>query len=138
MLIIFLTPSSILKKSKRESILMFCDATGKWAIFNTFQMILMFVALHFEIKFPKISKNVKDDVLIDLFIYQATGFIMLIMATFLSLILSHIIIYLNRSLDKHPDENTGEKAKCRKSIITFADNKILGSIIFRVIINFKN
>ena len=134
MLIIFLTPSSILKKSKRESILMFCDATGKWGIFNTFQMILMFVALHFEIKFPKISKNVKDDVLIDLFIYQATGFIMLIMATFLSLILSHIIIYLNRSLDKHPDENTGEKAKCRKSIITFADNKILGSIFFRVII----
>ena len=39
----------------------------------------------------------------------------------ISLILSHIIIYLHRGLYSHPDENKGENAENHKSIIDTPD-----------------
>ena len=136
MLISFLTPTSILKKRKRESILLFLDATGKWSILDSYVMTLMLVAFHFHIKFPIIGKDVTENALIDVYVYAATGFVTLITGTCFSLALSHIITHLHRGLDEHPDQNSGKEAESPKALMTFSENKFFGNILFRIIITF--
>ena len=136
MLISFVLPASILNKRKRENILMSLDATGKWSILDSYVMILMLVAFHFHIEFPIIEQSeAEKGSLINVFVYAAYGFCMLIIGTIISLGLSHIITHLNRSLDEHPDQNKGEKAESYTALITFAKSKYLGEKPFRIIIS---
>ncbi len=136
MLISFLTPASLLKKRKRETILLILDATGKWSILDSYVMILMLVAFHFHIKFPIIGKEVSENGLIDVYVYAATGFVTLITGTCFSLGLSHIITHLHRGLDEHPDENSGKEAESPKALMTFSESKFFGDKLFRIIITF--
>ncbi len=136
MLVSFITPTSILKKRKRESILLFLDATGKWSILDSYVMILMLVAFHFHIKFPIIGKEVTENALIDVYVYAATGFVTLITGTCFSLALSHIITHLHRGLDEHPDQNSGKEAESPKALMKFSESKFFGDILFRIIITF--
>ena len=136
MLISFLTPTSILKKRKRETVLLILDATGKWSILDSYVMTLMLVAFHFHIKFPIIGKDVTENALIDVYVYAATGFVTLITGTCFSLALSHIITHLHRGLDEHPDQNSGKEAESPKALMTFSENKFFGNILFRIIITF--
>ena len=134
MLIAFTTPSSLLKKEKRESVLMFLDATGKWSILDSYVMILMLVAFQFDVKFPIIGELVKKNIFVDVYVWAATGFLTLLIGTCISLGLSHIITHLHRGLDEHPDQNKGEEAESFKSLISFADNKIIGKGLFQFFI----
>ena len=136
MLISFVLPTSILNKRKRESILMSLDATGKWSILDSYVMILMLVAFHFHIEFPIIDQSeAEKGSIINVFVYAAYGFCTLIIGTIISLSLSHIITFLNRSLDEHPDQNKGEKAESYTALITFAKSKYLGKKPFRILIS---
>ena len=137
MLISFCMPASILSHKSREKILIILDATGKFSILDTYVMIMMLVAFHFHVNLPLAEKSSAADVsVVDVFIYAAYGFITLITATLVSLTLSHIITHLHRSLDKHPEENRGEKAETYRSIMSFAKIKCLGDIPYRIIISF--
>ena len=136
MLISFCMPASILSHKSREKILIVLDATGKFSILDTYVMIMMLVAFHFHVNLPVTEKSsAADGSVVDVFIYAAYGFITLITATLVSLTLSHIITHLHRSLDKHPDENKGEKAEKYRSIMSFAKIKCLGDIPYRIIIS---
>ena len=134
MLISFITPTSILKKEKRETVLMFLDATGKWSILDSYVMILMLVAFHFDVKFPITGIGVKENVYVDVYVLAAYGFLTLLTGTCFSLGLSHIITHLHRGLDEHPDQNKGEKAESYKSLITFAESKYISKEYFQLII----
>ena len=134
MLISFITPTSILKKEKRETILMFLDATGKWSILDSYVMILMLVAFHFDVKFPITDEGVKENVYVDVYVLAAYGFLTLLIGTCFSLGLSHIITHLHRGLDEHPDQNKGEQAESFKSLITFAESKYINKQTFQIII----
>ena len=137
MLISFCLPASILPHKSREKILLILDATGKFSILDTYVMIMMLVAFQFHINLPLSDKSrAPDGSIFDLYIYAAYGFVTLITFTLMSLTLSHIITHLHRNLDKHPDENTGEKAESYKSVMSFAKTKCLGDTTFRVIISF--
>ena len=137
MLISFVLPASILNKSRRETVLMILDATGKWSILDTYVMTLMLVAFHFHIKFPVVPPSeAEESSLIDVFVYAAYGFFTLILGTIISLILSHIITHLHRKIEEHPDQNKGKKAESYTALISFAQNKYLGEKLFRVIISF--
>ena len=120
MLISFITPSSIINKNKRSTILMILDATGKWSILDSYVMILMLVAFQFHVVFPK-SETVPENSVVDVFVDAAYGFVTLLIATCLSLALSHIITHLHRGLDEHPNENKGENADSFKSLISYAN-----------------
>jgi hypothetical protein len=122
MLISFITPSSLINKNKRSTILMILDATGKWSILDSYVMILMLVAFQFHVVFPK-SEGVPENSVVDLYVDAAIGFLTLLIGTCFSLAISHIITHLHRGLDEHPNENKGEKAECYKSLITFVDIK---------------
>ena len=136
MLISFCMPASILSHKSREKILIVLDATGKFSILDTYVMIMMLVAFHFHVNLPVTEKSsAAVGSVVDVFIYAAYGFITLITATLVSLTLSHIITHLHRSLDKHPDENKGEKAEKYRSIMSFAKIKCLGDIPYRIIIS---
>ncbi len=134
MLFVFVTPSSLLKKEKRESVLMFLDATGKWSILDSYVMILMLVAFQFDVKFPIIGELINKNVLIDVYVWAATGFLTLLTGTCMSLGLSHIITHLHRGLDEHPNQNKGKEAESYKSLLSFADNKLIGKGLFQFFI----
>ena len=135
MLISFVLPTSLFNKKKRGTILRILDATGKWSILDSYVMILMLVAFHFHITFPVIQQSdAEQGSLIDVFVYAAYGFFILILGTVISLCLSHIITHLHRSLDEHPDQNKGEKAESYTSLISFAENKYLPDKFFRALI----
>ena len=137
MLISFCLPASILSHKSREKILIILDATGKFSILDTYVMIMMLVAFHFHVQIPVVIQSfAKDGAIVDVFVYAAYGFITLITGTLISLLLSHIITHLHRSLDSHPDENKGEKAECYRSIMSFAKVKCMSDTVFRIIISF--
>ena len=137
MLISFCLPASILSHKSREKILIILDATGKFSILDTYVMIMMLVAFHFHVQIPVVIQSLaKDGAIVDVFVYAAYGFITLITGTLISLLLSHIITHLHRSLDSHPDENKGEKAESHRSIMSFAKVKCMGETPFRIIISF--
>ena len=98
---------------------------------------MMLVAFHFHVQIPVVIQSLaKDGAIVDVFVYAAYGFITLITGTLISLLLSHIITHLHRSLDSHPDENKGEKAESHRSIMSFAKVKCMGETPFRIIISF--
>ena len=137
MLISFCLPASILSHKSREKILIILDATGKFSILDTYVMIMMLVAFHFHVQIPVVIQSLaKDGAIVDVFVYAAYGFITLITGTLISLLLSHIITHLHRSLDSHPDENKGEKAESHRSIMSFAKVKCMGETPFRITISF--
>ena len=137
MLISFCLAGSILSHKSREKILLILDATGKFSILDTYVMVMMLVAFHFHVQIPTVIQSLSNDgAIIDVFVYAAYGFITLIIGTLISLVLSHIITHLHRSLDFHQDENKGENAESYKSIMSFAKVKCIGDLTFRVIISF--
>jgi hypothetical protein len=122
-------PASLLSPRKRHNILMILDATGKWSILDSYVMILMLVAFHFNIEFPGVDQDTKGSI-INVYVYAAYGFFTLILGTIISLFLSHIITHLHRSLDEHPDQNKGEKAESYTALISFAESNFLGKKFF--------
>ena len=137
MLISFVLPTSLYNERKRANILRILDATGKWSILDSYVMTLMLVAFHFHIEFPVVAPSeAKESSLIDVFVRAAFGFFTLILGTIISLYLSHIITFLHRSLDEHPDQNKGEKAESYTALISFSENKYLDKRLFRTLISF--
>ena len=137
MLITFFLPASILSYKRREKILIILDATGKFSILDSYVMIMMLVAFHFHVDIPITDQSkAENGAIVDVFVYAAYGFVTLIVGTLISLILSHIITHLHRSLEEHPDQNKGEKAENYKSIMSFAKIKCIGNLPFRIFISF--
>ena len=135
MIISFVLPTSLYSERKRAKILRILDATGKWSILDSYVMTLMLVAFHFHIEFPTTEPSEAKESLIDVFVKAAYGFFTLILGTIISLFLSHIITFLHKSLDEHPDQNKGEKAESYTALISFAENKYLGKKLFRTLIS---
>ena len=136
MLLTFFLPTSILSHRRREKILIFLDATGKYSILDSYVMIMMLVAFHFHVDIPlSEDSTAQKGSIVDVFVYAAYGFTTLIIGTLVSLSLSHIITHLHRSLDEHPDQNKGEKAESNKSIMSFAKVKCMKDTYFRLFIS---
>ena len=137
MLISFVLPASILSHNTRKKILIVLDVSGKWSILDSYVMIMMLVAFHFHVDIPVTEiSQAESGAIVDVFVYAAYGFVTLIVGTLVSLILSHIITHLERSLEVHPDQNKGEKAESYKSIMSFAKIKCGCDIPFRIFISF--
>ena len=134
--IAFVFPTSLLNKRKREVFLMILDATGKWVFFDKYILIFMIFTFHYTVEFPVVEPSeAEKGSILNIFVYLYLGFYGTIIGIIISLILSHIIIHLHRSLDEHPEQYKGKKAESYIALISFAKNKYLGKIIFRVLIS---
>ena len=120
----------------REKFLIILQSLAKFTILNIYALVILLIAFHFHIDFPvtEQSRAAKGSIA-DIFIHSGYSSTSLIIGIIISLILSHIIIYLHRGLYSHPDENKGENAENHKSIMSIAKTKYIGKIPFRIMIS---
>ena len=137
MIIAFIMPTSYINKKNRKKFFLLLDATGKWSLYDLFYLIYLIVTIHFDFNIPSNPPSeAETSSKFDNIIYFAYGYVSMIIGTILSLLISHLMKYLERRLDNHPDENKGEKAESFTSLISFAKNKYLGNTFYRICITF--
>uniref|UniRef100_A0A6B2KY53 Uncharacterized protein n=1 Tax=Arcella intermedia TaxID=1963864 RepID=A0A6B2KY53_9EUKA len=96
MLFSWFLPTTVLGLKNRERILMFLDAFGKWSLVDAFVLTLMMVAFRFHMAPPNISTAM------DVFVDPQWGVYCFIIATMLSLLISHILLFYHRKSLKQP------------------------------------
>ncbi len=97
MLCCMLIPASCLSPSRRERIIMFIDAFGKWSNLDSFVMTMMMCA--FQISLSPSTKSVipfNNRVLIDVYVDQEYGFSVFLIASCMSLVLCHVLLHIHR------------------------------------------
>ena len=111
MLFVWLLPVSAMSKSRRESWLLALDVLGKWSLLDSYIMIMMLVAFHVHIEFPAVqTAYLAKPTVLDVYVYPAYGFLMLMISTITSLFLSHLMMALHRSLAKTDGTNAEDDA----------------------------
>lgn len=124
MLVAWVFPLSMIPEKHRERILMVLDALGKWSMLDTYIMVLFLVSFHFHVALPAADPSrVTSPIVVDVFVTAASGFLMFVLATVISLVLSHIILALHRHVKARRDENEGIEAKEWRSLFTFCSPK---------------
>jgi hypothetical protein len=91
MFLAFVLPKSLMSFKLRDGILVWLDILGKWSLLDTFFMVMMMVAFQFDL-------FVARDVEINVYVRAEWGFYAFLLATVMSLILGHIVLYIHRSV----------------------------------------
>eukprot|EP01111_Echinosteliopsis_oligospora_P007505 TRINITY_DN2268_c0_g1_i1.p1 TRINITY_DN2268_c0_g1~~TRINITY_DN2268_c0_g1_i1.p1 ORF type:complete len:1347 (-),score=287.19 TRINITY_DN2268_c0_g1_i1:129-4169(-) len=149
----WVTPTSdkLMTPLMRERILIFLDALGKWSLLDTFVLIMMVVAFHFQISAPTSTGELAKDAWVGAFVVPHYGFFSFAIATMVSLVLSHLIVRCHRvATEEYTAPNSSEKQALYKQsyqkwmvpaiiILTLASlvMVIVGSIIYTFNFEFK-
>ena len=98
MLVCWLVPTSILSVRRREHFLMALDALGKWSLIDTYVLTLMMVAFRFHIESPAAPETdtAAGSVVLNVFVEPNSGIYTFLIATMMSLALTHIILAFHR------------------------------------------
>mmetsp|Transcript_41129 Transcript_41129/g.130258 ORF Transcript_41129/g.130258 Transcript_41129/m.130258 type:complete len:454 (-) Transcript_41129:74-1435(-) len=104
MLLCWFSPVWFLSLRRRQQLLDFLDAYGKWSLVDTFVLVLFMVAFRFELSglgapFPLVSnifKELGQDASFVVYIQAARGFYVFLAATIVSLILGHAMTACHR------------------------------------------
>mmetsp|Transcript_8330 Transcript_8330/g.16163 ORF Transcript_8330/g.16163 Transcript_8330/m.16163 type:complete len:1340 (+) Transcript_8330:114-4133(+) len=105
----WLFPINWLPTTRRETLLMFLDALGKWSLIDTYVLALMLVAFHFHIENPQGEIPTKFASL-DVVVEPGLGFYMFLAGTILSLLCTHVVLHYHRSSNKsHKLPDGGER-----------------------------
>lgn len=82
----------------RERMLMALDALGKWSLIDTIILVFMMVAFRFNLIIPgsQLAHTQPGETTIDLTVQAGLGFHTFLIATMLSLLLTHIILAFHR------------------------------------------
>jgi hypothetical protein len=89
MVVGFFTPPGLISLSSRETLLVVLDALGKWSLIDFFVMFLLICA--FYIQMP-----LGDNIRVDVVSQPRWGFYSFVVATMISLLLSHILLACHR------------------------------------------
>ncbi|CAE7214485.1 unnamed protein product [Symbiodinium pilosum] len=107
MLVCWFTPPSRLSVAKRQGLLNFLDAFGKWSLVDTFFMVVCMVAFKFDLSATEgsgliqdIFREAGDDANLRVFVQPNLGFFTFLIATFCSLIAGHITTACHRYAHK--------------------------------------
>ncbi|KAH3756102.1 Paraquat-inducible protein A [Pelomyxa schiedti] len=95
----WIAPAWILSVKRRELLLMILDALGKWSLIDSYVMILTLVGFNLKIEMPVHETEMYEpsgDFVIEVVVEPLYGFTIYILATAVSLTLSHIIVALHR------------------------------------------
>jgi hypothetical protein len=124
MVIAWVAPLSYVPDKHRERILMVLDALGKWSMLDTYIMVLMLVSFHVHVDLPLGDPSrIANPIAVDVFVNAAFGFLTFMLATVLSLVLSHVILAVHRHLKTRKDENEGVNAQEWRALFTFFNPK---------------
>lgn len=136
MLIVWMIPSTILKKKHRDRILRILDVLGKWSLLDSFFMILMVVGFHFVIHFPIVDlSEITKENLLYVWVMPVYGFTGLIVGTIYSLALSHIICYIDQYASKS-NQNTIDQ-KQQETISVFKEQNLVTKILLVLFLPFS-
>eukprot|EP01105_Mastigella_eilhardi_P004641 TRINITY_DN161_c0_g1_i1.p1 TRINITY_DN161_c0_g1~~TRINITY_DN161_c0_g1_i1.p1 ORF type:complete len:1006 (-),score=278.27 TRINITY_DN161_c0_g1_i1:44-3061(-) len=123
MLFAWIVPRRILPIKYREYSLMLLDALGKWSLLDSYVMVLMLVAFHLVIVFPQhdpdhttLDGQFSFNILVDPLI----GFLTFLLATIMSLVLSHFIVALHRYAEMPSEKEADERGSRIESLCTHA------------------
>ncbi|CAE7290805.1 unnamed protein product [Symbiodinium microadriaticum] len=108
MLVCWFTPPSRLSVAKRQGLLNFLDAFGKWSLVDTFFMVLCMVAFNFDLRATTDGPKLLHDIFheagaeaaFNVHVQPDLGFFTFLAATFLSLIAGHITTACHRYAHK--------------------------------------
>ncbi|CAJ1403960.1 unnamed protein product [Effrenium voratum] len=108
MMLCWFAPPSQLSVAKRQGLLNFLDAFGKWSLVDTFVMVMFMVAFKFDLSAPTKGSNLLSDILkesgdearIQVQVEALLGFYTFLIASFVSLILGHITTACHRYAHK--------------------------------------
>ncbi|GMH92439.1 hypothetical protein TL16_g12349, partial [Triparma laevis f. inornata] len=89
-LICWVLPTSKLSAKKRESVLLFVGAIGKWSLVDTFVLFLMMVAFNMRIALQE------GEIKADVFIVTKFGFYGFLFATMASLSMGSVVLWFHR------------------------------------------
>ena len=93
MLIAWVTPVQLFSKDKRETLLMWLDALGKFSLVDAFVLVLMMVAFRFHMTLNTDDPNAAAG---DVLVTPEWGFYGFLFATMTSLGLGHIVLAFHR------------------------------------------
>lgn len=97
MLFCWLVPGKYLSIPRRERFLQALDALGKWSLIDAYVLTMMMVAFRFHVDVETVS--------VDVYVHAYTGFYTFVIATMMSLVSTHLILYRHRRLcDPKPSE----------------------------------
>jgi len=107
MLYIWLVPLTSYPLKKREKMLRFLDAFGKWSFVDLFTMILFIVTFNLNLPFPIVSPQVESPVVLNIWVVPTYNLALFIIGNIVSLILSHVILAIHRYIENklEPDSN---------------------------------
>lgn len=83
-------PIQILNLRRRENLLMWLDALGKWSLIDTYVLVIFLVSFRFHIA------EFQGAFVMDIFVTPEAGFYLFLIATMLSLAMGHIILAFHR------------------------------------------
>jgi hypothetical protein len=89
-------PTGWMSATVRERILMAVDALGKWSLIDNYVLVLLMVAFSFHLELSD-SAQAQPPSAVDVYVNPQRGFYLFILATVLSLVLTHIMLHYERS-----------------------------------------
>lgn len=96
MLVAWCTPALVLPPQKREQLLCYLDALGKWSLVDAYVLVLMMVAFRFHLAMTKGDNKA----IIDVIVIPHWGIYGFMLATMISLAMSHIILAFHRNIEE--------------------------------------
>lgn len=90
----------------RENVLILLDMLGKWSLIDAFVLVFMMVAFRFKLVIPgsPLARTQSGDTTIDLLVEGDMGIYSFLLATMVSLLITHIILAVHRWLAKQEEE----------------------------------
>jgi len=121
MILCWFLPKKIFSEKARGTMLEWLDILGKWSLLDTYVMIMMLVAFHFNIRFPILnSDDIAKPTQIQIFVYPAYGFLALILGTLISLLMSHVLLGLHRYIQPDDHMNDCDDAQRMRPMICYS------------------
>ena len=111
---LYIWHASYVDHHRREQRLMTLDALSKFSLVDTYVLVVMLVAFRFHL-------NISKDLALDVYVTPEYGFYAFLLATCLSLVLGHAMLFFHRRVEtsKHPHHTETDLIE-KKSILDHA------------------
>eukprot|EP01117_Protostelium_nocturnum_P011002 TRINITY_DN3992_c0_g2_i1.p1 TRINITY_DN3992_c0_g2~~TRINITY_DN3992_c0_g2_i1.p1 ORF type:complete len:982 (-),score=368.11 TRINITY_DN3992_c0_g2_i1:214-3159(-) len=112
MILSWIVPPRFLSTKRRETLLMVLDALGKWSLVDSYVLIMMMVAFNFHIVPDVTIFTAEGTFAVDVYVEPFWGFYSFLLATMLSLLITHVILHYHRKMkDSFGLQNRDEEEK---------------------------
>jgi hypothetical protein len=127
MLYAWSTPKTRLSADRRGSLLLALDALGKFSLVDTYVLVLMLVAFRYHL-------DLSEDSALDVYVSPQFGFYGFLIATSISLVLGHVLVFCHRRSEIHLEtETTPAERLCEHSFELDDDNRQLSRVFQTVL-----